>query len=611
MATGADAFPPRSGALWPVLNDEEMAAVSSSSSSSSASASASTQPQRLLLPSTPHAQLNELSAFLAASAATCGAAAPPTFLDDLLRDDGDDARAQLHEDVPVSGAMLSDAVFFSLGEDTHRATTDSSSVGSPSTGTSSTRLLQLETNYERKKKRAKINRKDLNSRFQELMDILHLKEDRKLNRAKILEKTIEHIEKLTAELNALKGGHQPQQTARKAAVPLQHPQQLHAMAQAIGHHSIASSAAHGSVAGGAPLLPYNPSQWSAAGVGTSLPLPPMMWMPCPVVTSSGMLKRVAPGRPADTLIRKRGRVESMESAVTSSSEVESGPESPESPEVATTVVSSGDAKDSSLFVCSALEIPTLLAFCDAWTLATVMRTSRELRSAASSETLWEELCRDRWRISPEINIIKPRQQWQQWHDTNHIPTDISKITCGGIRFASGRANNISVWGLLSHRSNGRTTRTVLLNGKATVMQVVELFIVVQNLSLARVRVTDCISLTSNGAEKASFEPFTATSGAHLTPQVVAFNADHCATKDLASVALQHGDICVLSVFMACPGLDLEDQFLQWAGSLNIKCEIDTRDDVKERVDVRAACKDHNDYDRSREKAMLAVHRAAI
>ncbi|KAG6618365.1 M96 mating-specific protein family [Phytophthora cinnamomi] len=558
------------GALWPALNDEELAASSSSSSSSSAT------PQRVLLPSTSHAQLSELSAFLAASAAT--SAAPQTLLDDLLRDES-------HEDV------MGDAAFFSLHDEAQRG------VVTHPAPSSSSRLLQLESNYERKKKRAKINRKDLNSRFQELMDILHLKEDRKLNRAKILEKTIEHIEKLTAELNALKGGHQ--HTAGKT--PLLQQRQLHTMA---GHHSRASSAAQG----GAPLLPYTPSQWSAAGVGAGgVSLAPMMWVPCPVVTSSGMmLKRAAPVRPADTASRKRGRVESMESTVTTSSEAESGAEGTDLVAVETAVA----AKETSLFVWSAQEIPTFLAFCDAWTLVTVMRTSRELRSAARGEKLWEELCRERWRISPEISIAQPRQQWQQWHQANLIPTDVTEITSGGIQFASGRANNISVWASLSHRSNGHTTRTVLLNGKATVMQVVELFIIVQNLSRARVRLTDCISLaskSSTGKNNAPFEPFTAASGAHLTPQIVALNADHCATKDLSAVALHHGDICVLSVFMACPGLDLEDQFLQRAGSLNIQFEMDTLgSDVKELVNVRAACKDHNDYDRSREKAMVGL-----
>ncbi|GMF56020.1 unnamed protein product [Phytophthora fragariaefolia] len=495
MASGADT-------LW--LNDADMTATNSSVTSSvpSTVTSSSSAAQRVLLPHAPY----ELSAFLAAAAAAGATAAPPpTFLDDLLRDDGDATQQTPGQSFPLlqshdSSAMvdvgvLSDATFFSLGDDAQRVTTDSSSTGSPPTGASASRLLQLETNYERKKKRAKINRKDLNSRFQELMDILHLKEDRKLNRAKILEKTIEHIEKLTAELNALKAGHQPQQhglqtASRKTAVAVHHQQQFRAiqtaMAHAIGQNSIASSA-NGSSAGGAPLLPYNPSQWSAAGVGASLPLAPMMWVPCPIVTPSGMvLKRAAPGRPGDSPSRKRGRVESVESAVTSSSEVESGPESTED---VTPVVSPMATKETSKFEWSAVEIPALLAFCDAWTLVTVMNTSRELRSAA-----------------------------------------------------------------------------LLLNGKATVMQVVELFIVVQTLSHARIRVTDRISLSSKTAGNSSFEPFTASSGAHLTPQVVALNADHCATKDLSAVALQHGDLCVLSVYMACPGLELEDQFLQRYGN---------------------------------------------
>ncbi|GMF28253.1 unnamed protein product [Phytophthora lilii] len=436
--------------LWPALSDDELAA---SAALVTTTATVTTTQQRLLLPS----PAGELSAFLGAGASSSGA---QNFLDDLLSDDADAAQPsqsfqllQGHEDGAVAGAMsdggvLSDAAFFSLGEE-HRAeqstSYSSSASGSPTTGANASRLLQLETNYERKKKRAKINRKDLNSRFQELMDILHLKEDRKLNRAKILEKTIEHIEKLTAELNALKAGHQPQQGlnqtqqthARKTAVALQHPHQFHgitsAMAHSMGHHS-ATSSAHANVSTGAPILPFNPSHnhpWSAAGVGTSLPLAQMMWVPCPVVTSSGMmLKRAAPGRPIDTSTRKRGRVESVESVTTtvsepatSSSEIESVPETSD---VMMTSVSSVE-KDASMFVWSALEIPTLLSYCDAWTLATVMRVSRELRHAATSDKLWADLSRERWRLPFTTSITQPRQQWQQWHALNRIP-DCSAFT---------------------------------------------------------------------------------------------------------------------------------------------------------------------------------------
>ncbi|KAF1781199.1 Myc-type, basic helix-loop-helix (bHLH) domain [Phytophthora cactorum] len=524
MATGADTFPTRSSVLWPALNDEELPVASSTLLTHVTSTSTpSTTHQRLLLPSTSNAQLNELAALLTSTAATSGA--PQTFLDDLLRDDGDTQHQtqtqsfqllQGHEDVAVSSAMTD------VGE-AHTTTTysSSSSSGSPSAATNPSRLLQLETNYERKKKRAKINRKDLNSRFQELMDILHLKEDRKLNRAKILEKTIEHIEKLTAQLNALKARQPPPQqglqhnaSLRKKTIPLHHPHQLHA---AMGQHNIAGSV-RGSAAGGAPLLPYNPSQshpWSAGVIGTNLPLAPVMWMPCPVVTSTAMTrKRAAPGRTADTSSRKRGRVESVEKVTAATSAV---------------------ATESSVFEWSAQEIPTILSYCDAWTLVSVMR----------------------------------------------------------------RTKDISVWGLLSHRSNGHTTRTVLVNGKAAVMQVVELFVVVQNLSRARVRVTDGISVSASesGDTNSSFQPFTAASGAHLMPTVVAVNSEPCVTKDLAGVALHHGDLCVLSVFMACPGLEMEDQFLQRVGWLNMQVKMDSRDKVLERVEcvnIRAACKDHND-----------------
>ncbi|KAI9990833.1 hypothetical protein PInf_018445 [Phytophthora infestans] len=603
MATGTDTFPTRSGVLWPALNDEELSSASSFSSTPATSTSTVTSThQRLLLPSTSNAQLNELAALLTSTAATSGA--PQTFLDDLLRDDGDSHHHtqtqsfQLHEDVAVSSAMtdvgvLNDAAFFSLGEETHTATTysSSSSAGSPSASSTPSRLLQLENNYERKKKRAKINRKDLNSRFQELMDILHLKEDRKLNRAKILEKAIEHIEKLTAQLNALKAGQHQQHynSIRKTAIPLHHPQ-LHTLAT--GQHTLR---------GGAPLLPYNPSQshpWTAGAIGTSLPLPQMMWMPCPVVPSTAMSrKRAAPGRTTDTS-RKRGRAGSVESQATTISEPVSNASEAEVTEVAAV------STQSSVFEWSAREIPTLLSFCDAWTLVAVMGTSRELQRAARSDKLWADLCRSRWRISAQIAVPQPFEQWRTFHDSNRLP-DCSNFTRSGQLFAVGREKGVSVWGLLSHRSNGHTTRTVLVNGKATVMQVVELFVVVQNTSRSRVHVTDCISIsTLDNDANVSFQPFTATSGAHLMPTVVAANSEPRVTKDLATVALQHGDLCVLSVFMACPGLELEEQFLQRTRWLDVQVQLASREETLERVEcvnIRAAC--------TREKATLTARQS--
>lgn len=133
---------------------------------------------------------------------------------------------------------------------------------------------------------------------------------------------------------------------------------------------------------------------------------------------------------------------------------------------------------------------------------------------------------------------------------------------------------MDVWGLLARRSNGRTTRTVLVGGKAAVTQVVELYVVVQNMGLDAIRLSDDISVglapgASGGV--ASLTPFTAASGAHLTPHVISLNGGACVTRALESVVLRHGDVCVLDVFIECPGLDLEHEFLQRCVTCVVSC----------------------------------------
>ncbi|CAH0476918.1 unnamed protein product [Peronospora belbahrii] len=263
-----------------------------------------------------------------------------------------------------------------------------------------------------KKKRAKINRKDVNSRFQELMDILQLKEDRKLNRAKSLEKTIEHIAKLTAELGKLKTRHGPRQQqgihptyqAGMGKTPslVHHPHQLSrmtsAMAHSMGQHNFVGSV-RGTAVGDTMLLPYKPSRGHSWRT-TRLPLAPMVWMPCSVVTSAGMLltRSDLPARPADTSSRKRGREESVEVKMTAASVAEL---------TEVLAISSSIRNESSVFKWSAHAMLTLLSYCDAWTLMSVMRTSCKLKRAASSEKLWGDLCRSRWRISPQVSIPHP------------------------------------------------------------------------------------------------------------------------------------------------------------------------------------------------------------
>lgn len=301
--------------------------------------------------------------------------------------------------------------------------------------TTASRLLQLENNYERKKKRAKINRKDLNARFQELMDILNLKEDRKLNRAKVLEKTIEYIEKLEDELHALRTRGDAA-TAAPSVAPT--PAFTSAPARPLPQTApvLLTNARSGhSIGSGAPLMAFDPASahaWSAAAAAagaSSLSMAPMMWLPCPMVpppppsaagSSSNTVLRVqlnkrlgsrATGPSSSSTVvpmddassdgsarrsLKRARDSNCVSAASSAGGALSAP--------STRIVS------ESLFVWSAHEIPTLLAFCDAWTLVRVMETSKELAVVAKQNALWAALSRRRWRLSQSLEWPNAREQ---------------------------------------------------------------------------------------------------------------------------------------------------------------------------------------------------------
>lgn len=129
---------------------------------------------------------------------------------------------------------------------------------------------------------------------------------------------------------------------------------------------------------------------------------------------------------------------------------------------------------------------------------------------------------------------------------------------------------------------------MLVDGKVSVMQVIELSVVLQNTGLGSVQLTDDISVS---APDAAFLPFALNSGAHLTPHVVMLNGDPCAMPALKSVVLRHGDLCVLSVFLRCDGLDLEQQFMQRAEWMNVACLTQKDGDSPEmqRVQIRARC----------------------
>ncbi|CAH0519705.1 unnamed protein product [Peronospora belbahrii] len=128
------------------------------------------------------------------------------------------------------------------------------------------------------------------------------------------------------------------------------------------------------------------------------------------------------------------------------------------------------------------------------------------------------------------------------------------------------------------------------------MQVVEIYVIV-HLSCNRVRVTNSITLIPKASvlessdAAFSLKPSAASLGTDSTPTIVALSSQVCVMTDLDDVVLLQGDLCVLSVLIACPGLNLNDDLLlQWVSWLNVQCKID---EVQKPVNVHAVCKDHH------------------
>ncbi|TYZ69018.1 hypothetical protein PybrP1_004606 [[Pythium] brassicae (nom. inval.)] len=634
------------GALWG--DDDASAAsavaVSPSSASSSGASSPALPPQQLLAsPAAPgfFFPVGDLSAFLAGAVTqqqqqqtATASAATPNFLDDLLSstDDldfrvrGGPSSAAIGSSSSTSNAFgplpLSHSLPPSIQQQLAQSLlaqrqlasglgslpaspflaldggADASHLDASVRGAAASRLLQLENNYERKKKRAKINRKDLNARFQELMDILNLKEDRKLNRAKVLEKTIEYIERLEDELHAMRA--QVDGAKKAAAVgadagsaPKQIPQQPPQLPPQ--QHPPAAQMLLRNPSGTGSIMAFNASgahAWAAAGP-SGIPMAPMMWLPCPMVAappSTAAVRRPTPPVASRARAEKRvalrvskpGNIVAEPPVSTTANGAADGPRRSLKrtrddcvvPEAASAV---GEEAES-VFVWGAQEIPTLLAFCDAWTLASLMQTSKEVAAVTRRNKLWLELSRHRWglREPSELQMPNAREQWGAWHREMRMPV-CGAISSTSVPVAAGRARGLHAWGLLARRSNGRTTRTVLVGGKAAVTQVVELYVVVQNMGQRAVRLGDQLSVglaaacAGGGGGACVVRPFPATSGAHLTPQIIALNGGACVTRALESVTLRHGDACVLDVFLECPGLDLEREFLQRVEWLEVRC----------------------------------------
>ncbi|GLE10847.1 hypothetical protein PINS_up023104 [Pythium insidiosum] len=236
-----------------------------------------------------------------------------------------------------------------------------------------------------------------------------------------------------------------------------------------------------------------------------------------------------------------------------------------------------------VFIWVVQQVPTLLELCDAWSLTALLATSRDVRGSLAVvkrlPSLWRQLCLRRWHVDLPVDggasdaAAAYSHRWLDWHRRNQLPQGIASASV--LPFASGRRAGVSLWAALVRRSNGRTTRTVLVDGRAVVRQVVELHVVVQNVHpVATVRLSDDVVVRSvNGA---AFGLISSDARAHLTSAVLSLNGASVAPSlRVADVTLRHNDCCVLSVFVDCDGLDLEDQFLQRVLSVSLRCDAST------------------------------------
>ncbi|KAF0689520.1 Aste57867_19023 [Aphanomyces stellatus] len=221
--------------------------------------------------------------------------------------------------------------------------------------------------------------------------------------------------------------------------------------------------------------------------------------------------------------------------------------------------------------------PHLLRHFDASTLAQLMQVSTEWRKFVcdpKQSYLWEALIDARWHI-PRMDIARVaagpmRQKWSTLHRLMHLPhgayTDAATDDIGASStvVAKGRSQGIDVWGVLARRSNSRTTRSVWRDGSVSVMQVVELRLVVQNMSASPV----VVALSSVAVWP--FHVLDASYGTLFEPRWIALNGAKSVSAD-KQVILKHMDFGVVSVYVSCPQVEFEEHFLARARAIQVAC----------------------------------------
>ena len=96
--------------------------------------------------------------------------------------------------------------------------------------------------------------------------------------------------------------------------------------------------------------------------------------------------------------------------------------------------------------------------------------------------------------------------------------------------------------------------SVWRNGVLTVMQIIELRLVLQNMS------SKPLTPKLNSISVAPFDVLDMSYGTLFQPRWIAVNGTKCAVND-DSVVFHYMDFGVVSVYVSCPNLEFEDAFL--------------------------------------------------
>lgn len=126
-----------------------------------------------------------------------------------------------------------------------------------------------------------------------------------------------------------------------------------------------------------------------------------------------------------------------------------------------------------------------------------------------------------------------------------------------------RQNNFDAWVTIAQRTNRRTMRTVFIHGQPRASPVVELRLMLQNIDAFKqtIAVADISVLRRHSN---AFQIASAENGEILRPRILTSGQEFTKFLSLGSY-----EFAVVSLFVLCPGCELEKDFIASVESIDI------------------------------------------